>query len=172
MPSFSIRSIERPRPGGDQQSALAIQRQAVRSDHEENVFSIGVRLRHAHAPDVVPGVAAVIEVERNFSVRREFINHVRVHIAQEQVAAVALVDPHDAFGESEIALHQFQFGVGRDERVERGIELDDRFVGGRLREQGAGREPCQEKSKQQRFFHVSLDHAEMHATSHRAVRIL
>ena len=142
LPSFSIRSIERPAPCGDQQAALAVQRQAVRSDHEENVFAIGVRLRHAHAPDVIAGVAAVIEVEGNFSFRRQFVNHVRIHVAQEQVAAVALVDPDDAFGESEIVLYEFQFGVGGDERVEGRIQLDDRFVGGRLRLQRAGRNPA------------------------------
>src|SRR5580692_438632 len=67
-------------PGGDEQAPLPVERQAVRSDHEENILAIGIGLRHAHAPDVVASVAAVVEIERDLSVRREFIDHVGVHV--------------------------------------------------------------------------------------------
>jgi hypothetical protein len=48
-------------PCGNQQSVLAVESKAIRSDHEKNAFSI-VRLRYTHAPDVIPRVTAVIKV--------------------------------------------------------------------------------------------------------------
>jgi len=115
-------------PCGDQQAALAVQSEPVRSDHEENIFTVGIRLRHADAPDVVAGVAAVIEVQGNFSIGREFVDHVRVHVAQEHVAGIPLVDPDDSFRESEIPFHEFELRIGRDESVESGVELHNWFV--------------------------------------------
>lgn len=67
-----------------------------------------------------------------------------------------LVDSYDSLGEPEVALHKFQFRVGRNKRVEGRIQSDDRIAARRLRVHRAEREPCQNKNKQRRFLHVFL----------------
>src|ERR1700730_3084182 len=50
------------RPGSDKESTLPVERETVRTDHKELVLSIRVRLRHTHSPDVISGIATVVQI--------------------------------------------------------------------------------------------------------------
>src|SRR5437762_1387095 len=140
--------VDRPsRPGRDDEPPLAVEGEPVRADHVELLEqriarALAVGLLEAHAPDIRLCVAAAVHVDRRLAPRRELVNYVRGHVAQEQVAAFldpddaigepetalyqrAFLDPDDALGEPEAALYQLQPGVGGHQCIERRIEPHD-----------------------------------------------
>src|SRR5882757_8231904 len=121
--------VDRPSgPGRDDEPALPVEGEPVRADHVElleqgiaRVLPVG--LLEAHSPDVGPGVAAAMHVDGRFAPGRELVDHVGGDVAQQQVAA--LLDPDEALGKPEAALHQLQPGVGGHQGVERRVESHD-----------------------------------------------
>src|SRR5882672_11379976 len=120
--------VDRPSgPCRDDEPALPVEGEPVRADHVELLEQgiarvLAIRLLEPHAPDVRQRIAASVQVDGRLALGRELVDHVRGDIAQEQVAA--LLDPYDALGEPEAALHQLQPRVGGHQRIERRIQSD------------------------------------------------
>src|SRR6266511_2578592 len=132
-------AIDRPAcPCRADESVLSVQRKPVRPDHgkllEQRIVSIlPIRLHESHAPNVLSGIAAVVQIDGHLAVGRPLVDHVGGHIAKQQIPALTFVNPESSLGKSKAAFHQFQLGVGRDECIERRIQSDDGFVTGLLR---------------------------------------
>src|SRR5882724_1855355 len=157
--------VDRPSgPGRDDEPALPVEGEPVRADHVElleqgiaRVLAVG--LFEAHAPDVGPGIAAAMHVDGRLARGRELVDHVRGHVAQEQVAA--LIDPDEPFRKPEAALHQLQPGVGGHQRVERRIQSHDGglvALGLRTCPAGYERRSEQDCGGNRRVFHEFLAH--------------
>jgi hypothetical protein len=94
---------------------------------------LAVGLHELDAPDVLAGIAAVVEIHRHFVVERvPHIDDVGWDIAEQQIAGLGARHPKRAFGEAEARFHQFKLGVRRDQRIKSRIEPPDRH-GGLLR---------------------------------------
>ena len=121
------------RKGGDDQPALAVERQAVRADHREFLeLRIGalaaVVLDAAPAPDFRPVVADVAEIDRRLAVRRELPDHIARHVGEQEMPLPALLHPHWPFGEAEAPLTSSTLASG-ETSIERRIEPHDAAVG-------------------------------------------
>src|SRR5262249_51566333 len=141
--------------------ALPVEREAVRSDHREFfvervAFLFAVGLDEAYAPDVPAGVAAVVEMDRDLAVGRPSIDDVGGDVAEEEIAALALLDPKRAFGEAEAAFYQLQLRVGRDERIERGIDRDHGLFGNLWRRRKRRGRQQRDRSGKKYFHHCVL----------------
>ncbi|MEW6304675.1 MAG: hypothetical protein AB1705_14465 [Verrucomicrobiota bacterium] len=91
----------------NRQAAFGIQRQAVRAGL--TIFA-----------NVRAGVTGLAEIHADVALRCHAVNHVVVGIAEQQIP-LTFVHPHGAFGERETFGQLFEFRVGGQHGVQRGV---------------------------------------------------
>src|SRR5262249_3747434 len=120
-------AVDRPAcPRRNDEPTLAVQRQPVGPDHREfleqrvaTILPIG--LYKTHAPNVLSGVPAMVQIHGDLAIRRPLVDHIGGGIAEQKVATLAFLDPERSFGKSKAAFFALPIRVRRHESIERWV---------------------------------------------------